>query len=121
MNQFGDELKANIDILTKDIYELAGEEFNINSTKQLGVILFEKMKLPVIKKTKSGYSTDKEVLEELEDSHEIISYILEYRQAAKLKSTYVDGIRDKIKPNGRVHTTFMQTVTATRKTFFNRT
>ena len=118
---FDKEISERINQLQTLIYNIAGYEFNINSTKQLGELLFEKLGLPVIKKNKSGYSTDKEVLEELEDSHEIIGNILEYRQLAKLKSTYVDGLREKIKPNGRIHTTFMQTVTATRKTFIYRT
>ena len=113
LNEFDIEISSKIDELQKVIYNIAGYEFNINSTKQLGELLFEKLGLPVIKKTKSGYSTDKEVLEELELKHEIISNILEYRQLAKLKSTYVDGLRDKINSNGRIHTTFMQTVTAT--------
>lgn len=113
LDEFDRELSSRIAKLVESIYKLAGEEFNINSTKQLGDILFKKLGLPVIRKNKSGYSTDKEVLEELEDKHEIIPALLEYRQYSKLKSTYVDGLRDKIKPNGRVHTTFMQTVAST--------
>ncbi|MBC7325661.1 MAG: DNA polymerase I, partial [Moorella sp. (in: Bacteria)] len=97
-----------------EIYRLAGEEFNINSTRQLAHILFEKLRLPVIKRTKTGYSTDVEVLEELAGAHPVISKILEHRQLMKLKSTYVDGLAALINPRtGRVHTTFHQTVTAT--------
>ena len=114
LNKFGEELKENIDILTKDIYELAGEEFNINSTKQLGVILFEKMQLPVIKKTKSGYSTDVDVLEKLKREDPIISKILDYRQLMKLNSTYVEGMKPYINPKTkRIHSFFHQTITAT--------
>ena len=114
LNEFGEELKTNIDILTKEIYELAGEEFNINSTKQLGVILFEKMKLPVKKKTKSGYSTDVEVLEKLKKEDPIIEKLLEYRQLMKLNSTYVEGLKPYINPKTkRIHSFFHQTITAT--------
>lgn len=113
LNEFDKELSKSITEAEDKIYTIAGEQFNINSTRQLGEILFGKLGLPVIRKNKSGYSTDKEVLEELEDKHEIVPYILEYRQLTKLKSTYVDGLREKIKENGRVHTTFMQTVAAT--------
>jgi DNA polymerase-1 len=108
------ELGAKLDILTEEIYRLAGEKFNINSTKQLGYIFFEKLNLPVIKKTKTGYSTDVEVLETLAEEHEIVAQILEYRQLAKLKSTYVDGLAGLINPRtGKIHTSFNQTVTAT--------
>ncbi len=108
------ELGQRIEELTQEIYLLAGEEFNVNSTRQLGVILFEKLGLPVRKKTKTGYSTDAEVLEELADLHPIIGYILEHRQLVKLKSTYVDGMRHLINPRtGKVHTTFNQAITAT--------
>ncbi|KPU42256.1 DNA polymerase I [Oxobacter pfennigii] len=107
--EFGDE----IDRLTKEIYESAGEIFNINSPKQLGAILFDKLNLPVIKKTKTGYSTDAEVLEKLAPQHEIVSKILEYRQIAKLKSTYVDGLLNIIKEDKKIHSNFNQTVTAT--------
>ena len=114
LNEFGEELKQNIEILTKEIYELAGEEFNINSTKQLGVILFEKMKLPVKKKTKSGYSTDVDVLEKLKKEDPIIDKILEYRQLMKLNSTYVEGLKPYINPKTkRIHSFFHQTITAT--------
>lgn len=111
---FGLTLKTEIEKLTKEIYQLAGEEFNINSTKQLGVILFEKLKLPVIKKTKNGYSTDVEVLEKLKKEHEIIEKILEYRQLMKLNSTYVDGLIPYInEKDHKIHSYFHQTVTAT--------
>ena len=98
----------------KEIYSLAGEEFNINSPKQLSVILFEKLELPVIKKTKSGYSTDVSVLEQLAAEHELPDVILTYRQLGKLKSTYVDALqKDIFSKTGRVHTSFNQTVAAT--------
>ncbi len=113
LNEFNDDITKRLKELEDDIYKLAGCEFNINSTQQLGTILFEKLGLPVIKKKKTGYSTDKEVLEELLDKHEIINKLLEYRQTAKLKSTYVDGLKSKIATDGRIHTTFMQTVTST--------
>lgn len=108
------ELEEKINSITSQIYDLAKEEFNINSPKQLGVILFEKLKLPVLKKTKTGYSTSAEVLEQLEPRHEIVSKILEYRQLVKLKSTYVEGLLNMINPStGRIHSSFNQTVTAT--------
>ena len=111
---YGDELKVKLDEMTNKIHELAGEEFNINSTKQLGEVLFEKLKLPVIKKTKNGYSTDVDTLEKLQCEHEIIEYILEYRQLAKLNSTYIEGMIPYINKNtGRIHSYFHQTVTAT--------
>ena len=114
LNKFGDKLKEQLETKTKIIYEMAGEEFNINSTKQLGEILFEKMKLPVIKKTKSGYSTDVDVLEKLKSEDPIISEILEYRQLMKLNSTYVEGLKPYINPKtGRIHSFFHQTITAT--------
>jgi DNA polymerase-1 len=100
--------------LTEDIYFLAGEGFNINSPKQLAHILFEKLKLPVIKKTKTGYSTNAEVLEKLAPLHPMPAKLLEYRQLAKLKSTYVDGLQSLVDTRtGKVHTTFNQTITAT--------
>ena len=112
--KFGDHLKKNLEELRIDIYKLSGEEFNVNSTKQLGEVLFEKLNLPVIKKTKSGYSTDVETLEKLREHHPIIDKILEYRQIQKLNSTYVEGMIPHIKINtGRIHTFFHQTVTAT--------
>ena len=114
LNRFGDELKTKIDEKVKNIYNLAGEEFNVNSTKQLGEILFEKMKLPVIKKTKSGYSTDVDVLEKLKGEHPIIEELLEYRQLAKLNSTYIEGLKPYINPKTkRIHSFFHQTITAT--------
>ncbi len=113
LNLFNDEITKSIKILEKDIYELAGEEFNINSTQQLGNILFNKLLLPTFKKNKTGFSTDKDVLEKLMGKHEIIDKILEYRQLMKLKTTYVDGLKTKIAQDGRIHTTFMQTVAST--------
>ena len=114
LNRFGDELKGKLNEITEAIYKLAGEEFNINSTKQLGEILFEKLKLPVYKKTKSGYSTDVDVLEKLKPEHEIIEKILEYRSLAKLNSTYVEGLKPYINPvTKRIHSYFHQTITAT--------
>ena len=113
LNKFDEEIKNSIADLEIKIYELAGENFNINSPSKLGVILFEKLKLPAKKKNKTGYSTDKTVLEELYLEHPIIEKILEYRQVTKLKSTYVDSLRDKIRNDGRIHTTFTQTITAT--------
>ena len=112
--EFGNTLKNEIEKLTGEIYKLAGEEFNINSTKQLGIILFETMKLPVVKKTKSGYSTDVEVLEKLKNENEIVSKILDYRQLVKLNSTYVEGLIPYINnKDNRIHSYFHQTVTAT--------
>ena len=114
LNKFGNELKEKLETKTKIIYEMAGEEFNINSTKQLGEVLFEKMKLPVIKKTKSGYSTDVDVLEKLRNEDPIINQILEYRQYMKLNSTYVEGLKPYINPvDKRIHSFFHQTITAT--------
>lgn len=110
----GQEFSQQIDSLTKAIYDYAGESFNINSTKQLGVILFEKLQLPVIKKTKTGYSTDVEVLEALHDKHPMIEKLLEYRQLLKIKSTYVDGMINVINPNtGKIHSKLNQAATAT--------
>ncbi len=112
--QMGQDLDLKIDSLAQEIYLQAGEEFNINSPKQLGEILFEKLKLPVGRKTKTGYSTDVEVLTNLSRKHPIPSLILEYRQLAKLKGTYVDGMLTLIDPKTqRIHTTFNQTVTTT--------
>src|SRR5690606_4056079 len=103
-----------LDKLTQEIYALAGTEFNINSPKQLGEILFDKLNLPVIKKTKTGYSTSADVLEKLEPQHEIIGKILLYRQIGKLQSTYVEGLLKVIQPDThKIHTSFQQTVTAT--------
>ncbi len=108
----GEKYDAQITELTARIYELAGMEFNISSTKQLAEVLFEHLGLPVVKKTKTGYSTDVEVLEKLEGKHSIIPYIMEYRTLTKLKGTYVDGLRALIR-GGMIHTTFLQTVAAT--------
>ena len=114
LNKFGEELSSNLQKITQIIYEMAGEEFNINSTKQLGEILFEKMKLPVIKKTKNGYSTDVDVLEKLKKEDPIIEQILEYMQLMKLNSTYVEGLEPYINPKTkRIHSFFHQTITAT--------
>ncbi|MDD3304014.1 MAG: DNA polymerase I [Clostridia bacterium] len=113
LNEFDAMISTTLNQLEEEIYHLAGETFNINSTQQLGVVLFEKLSLPTVKKNKTGYSTDKTVLEELSEQHPIIDKVLEYRQTMKLKSTYVDGLRDKIADDGRIHTTFMQTVTTT--------
>ena len=112
--EFGKNLKDGIDLLTSEIYSLAGEEFNINSPKQLGVILFEKLNLPSKKKTKNGYSTSEDVLEKLINEHPIIEKILEYRKLCKLNSTYVEGMRPYINPKtNRIHSFFHQTITAT--------
>ena len=114
LSQLGEKFKGIITNLEKEIFELAGEEFNINSPKQLGVILFEKLELPVIKKTKTGYSTNADVLEKLRDKHEIIDKITEYRQIVKLNSTYVEGLSSIINPiSGRIHSSFNQTITTT--------
>lgn len=113
LHEFGIKLKENISSLTKKIYEIAGKEFNINSTKQLGEILFEDLGLKSGKKTKTGYSTSVEVLEKIRGEHEIIPKILDYRQLTKLNSTYVEGLSVFIKPDGRIHGKFNQTVTAT--------
>ena len=110
---FATVLQNNINEYAQAIYTLAGEEFNINSPKQLGEVLFDKMQLPVAKKKKTGYSTDAEVLDKLRPYSPIIDYILEYRQVSKLKSTYADGLLKVADTNGRIHTTFNQTVTAT--------
>jgi len=112
--KFGESLKSDLEELRIDIYEQAGEEFNINSTKQLGEILFDKLKLTASKKTKSGYSTDVEALEKIVEEHPIIQKILDYRQIMKLNSTYVEGMIPHInEETGRIHTFFHQTVTAT--------
>ena len=107
------KFREEIDRTQKEIYELAEEEFNINSPKQLGKILFEKMDLPVIKKTKTGYSTNAEVLEKLSDKHEIIPKIIYYRQITKLNSTYVEGLQNVIDEDGKIHSSFNQLVTTT--------
>jgi len=103
------DFAGQIEALTADIYRQSGEEFNINSTKQLGAILFDKLGLPVVKKTKTGYSTDVEVLEQLSAKHPIIEKLLEYRQLVKIKSTYVDGLIGIINPDtGKIHTKLLQ-------------
>lgn len=107
------ELEERLDHLKSKIYEIAGEEFNINSPKQLGVVLFEHLELPVIKKTKTGYSTAADVLEALRPQHEIIDFILEYREIQKLQSTYVIGLQGQIHEDGRIHTRFNQTLAQT--------
>lgn len=111
--RYGESLVDRIDELQKAVYEAAGEEFNLNSPKQLGEILFGKLGLPGSKKTKSGYSTAADVLEKLSLEYPIVADILEYRTLAKLKSTYADGLLQCIAEDGRIHTTFQQTVTAT--------
>ncbi len=111
--QMQEELATKIDAIEKRIYELAGETFNINSPKQLGVILFEKLGLPPVKKTKTGYSTSADVLEKLENSHEIVKEILHYRQLGKLQSTYIEGLLKVIWDNGKVHTRFSQVIAQT--------
>ena len=110
---YGEQLGQKIVDLEKDIYELTGETFNINSPKQLGVILFEKLGLPHGKKTKTGYSTSADILDKLAPEYPVVSKILEYRQLTKLKSTYADGLAGYIKDDGRIHGKFNQTITAT--------
>jgi DNA polymerase-1 len=114
LKQLGVELAEQLDSLVTQIYEMAGTEFNIGSPKQLGEILFDKLGLPVIKKTKTGYSTDAEVLEKLEPYHEIVAQILHYRQLSKLQSTYVEGLLKEVRPEtNKIHTFYKQTITAT--------
>lgn len=113
LRAFGDSLGGRIDELTQEIYELAGETFNINSTKILGEILFDKLGLPAVKKTKRGYSTNIDVLEALQGYHPIAGLVIEYRQLTKLRSTYVDGLLKVIGEDGRIHSTFQQMATAT--------
>ena len=107
------DIEARIEELEKNIYEQAGKTFNINSPKQLGVILFEDLKMPFAKKTKTGYSTSADILEKLEPDYPIVSNILEYRQLTKLKSTYADGLAAFIQEDGKIHSIFHQKVTAT--------
>ena len=107
------KIQVRLDDIESNIHELAGETFNINSTKQLGVILFEKLNLPVIKKTKTGYSTAVDVLEALEGKHDIIKYLLEYRTLSKLQSTYVIGLQGEVSDEGKIHTRFNQTLAQT--------
>lgn len=113
LEDYGGELNQQLKAAEEEIYKLAGEEFNINSPKQLGIILFEKLNLPKGKKLKSGYSTSAQILEKLRGYHPIINMILEYRALAKLKSTYVDSMVNLITPRGRIHTSFNQTETRT--------
>ncbi|MER1959307.1 MAG: DNA polymerase I [Solibacillus sp.] len=114
LKQMGDELKSKLDVMEQTIYDHAGEKFNINSPKQLGVILFDKLGLPVIKKTKTGYSTAADVLEKLQSEHEIVKHILQYRTLAKLNSTYIEGLTKEIhQDDAKVHTRFQQALTST--------
>ena len=111
--RFGELLTAGIDALQSEIFDLCGRAFNLNSTQQLGKVLFEDLGLPPVKKTKTGYSTSAEVLEKLRENHPVIDKILEYRQLTKLNSTYVEGLSKVIAADGRIHTSFQNTVTAT--------
>ena len=113
LKEFGVKLSGKIEELRRKVFELAGTEFNINSPKQLGELLFEKLALPSGKKTKSGYSTDIEVLAALRDKHPVVPAVMEFRQLMKLKSTYVDGLLSEIAPDGRIHTSFNMMATAT--------
>lgn len=114
LREFGESLSGVLELLEKQIFQIAGMEFNVNSTRQLGEVLFDRLKLPVIRKTKTGYSTDSDVLERLSGQHEIIGLIKEYRTLTKLKSTYADGLIQVIDPaDGKIHSKFNQTVTAT--------
>ena len=113
LENLSEELKGRIEKIENEIYSLVGYEFNLNSPKQLGTALFEKLGLPAKKKTKSGYSTGAEVLEELRYAHPAVGLLLEYRQLAKLKSTYADGLRECVAGDGRIHSTFNQTETRT--------
>ncbi len=113
LEKLGDNFKSEIEKVQREIYEMAGEEFNIGSPKQLGKILFEKLDLPALKKTKTGYSTNAEVLEELSDKHPIIDKITYYRQLTKLQSTYIVGLSNVIDVDGRIHSSFNQAVTTT--------
>ena len=113
LEELGEKFNTEIEELEKSIHDDAGEEFNVNSPKQLGEILFEKMGLPVIKKTKTGYSTNVEVLEKLKGEHEIIEKVLRYRTIKKLQSTYVEGLSKLISEDGRIHSTFTQTIAVT--------
>ena len=110
---FGRQLQAGIDVLMSEIYAMAGEKFNILSPKQLGHILFDKLGLPPVKKTKTGYSTNVDVMEKLRPKHEIVGKVLDYRQLTKLNSTYVEGLGKVIAEDGRIHTSFQNTITAT--------
>ncbi len=111
--QLEKKFKGEIESTQLEIYSMSEEEFNINSPKQLGKILFEKLDLPVIKKTKTGYSTNAEVLDKLRDKHPIIDKITYYRQLTKIYSTYIEGLKAAIDEDGKIHSNFNQTVTAT--------
>lgn len=113
LKAFSNMLEENIKITEQKIYDMAGETFNILSPKQLGVVLFETLKLPVIKKTKKGYSTNADVLDKLEEEHPIVGYVKEYRALTKLKSTYCDGLMNVLEKDGKIHSKFKQTVTVT--------
>ncbi|UTR15576.1 DNA polymerase I [Salipaludibacillus sp. LMS25] len=114
LRKMGEDLTHRLEKIEKDIHKLAGTEFNINSPKQLGEVLFEKLNLPVIKKTKTGYSTSADVLEKLQDAHEVIPLILHYRQLGKLNSTYIEGLLKVLhKKTGKIHTIFNQAITQT--------
>ena len=113
LREFGDSMTDTIDALQREIWALAGEEFNINSPRQLGEVLFEKLYLPAGKKTKTGWSTNADVLEKLRDKHPIVPLVLDYRTLTKLKSTYADGLTKVIASDGRIHTSFQMTVTDT--------
>lgn len=113
LREYGEKLKVKIDVLEKEIYEDAGETFNINSPKQLGEVLFDHMKLPHGKKTKTGYSTAADVLEKLAPEYPVVQKVLDYRQLTKLNSTYAEGLANYIGEDGRIHGTFNQTITAT--------
>lgn len=113
LEELGENFALRIHSLEEEIYEAAGESFNLNSPKQLGVVLFEKLQLPVIKKTKTGYSTAADVLDKLVDSHPIVPKLLAYRQLAKLQSTYVEGLKEAQSDDGRIHCRFIQTLTQT--------
>ena len=113
LKSYGESLSGKIKELEEEIYQEAGETFNINSPKQLGVILFDKLKMPYGKKTKTGYYTAADVLEKLAGEYPFVSKILEYRQLAKLKSTYAEGLANYIEEDGRIHSNFHQTITAT--------
>ena len=113
LTAFGESMVSTIDALQRSIWDMAGEEFNVNSPKQLGAVLFDKLLLPGGKKTKTGWSTNADVLEKLRDKHPIVNEILDYRTLTKLKSTYADGLLKVIEADGRIRTSFQMTVTDT--------
>jgi len=114
LKEMGEDLKSKLAQIEENIHRIAGEEFNINSPKQLGVILFEKLGLPAVKKTKTGYSTSADVLEKLQPEHEIIDYILHFRQLGKLQSTYIEGLLKVVnKDTNKIHTRYNQVLTQT--------